>query len=71
MAAPASASAGTRTPDYDFDVVKLFTIASTFWGIAAFLDAVEDLLVDEIEMALHVGLVLACSQSLREVAERP
>ena len=37
MAAPASVSTGTRTPDYDFDVVKLFTIASTFWGVAAFL----------------------------------
>ena len=37
MAAPASASAGTHTPDYDFDVVKLFTIAATFWGVAAFL----------------------------------
>ncbi|MBL8703931.1 MAG: cytochrome-c oxidase, cbb3-type subunit I [Rhodospirillales bacterium] len=37
MAAPASASAGTSTPDYDFDVVKLFTIAATFWGVAAFL----------------------------------
>jgi cytochrome c oxidase cbb3-type subunit 1 len=31
-----SQNSGTAAPRYNYDIIKLFTIAATFWGIVGF-----------------------------------
>ena len=50
-----TSTAKIQTPDYNYDIVKLFTISTIFWGLAGFL----------------VGLVIALQLAFPELNFEP